>query len=142
MQVFTPYLKPFFCAECLDPRRRNKQIIECRQILAAIRNESPYWKNHPVTKQYTNHVDYLENYMKCFEHYKAGDIALAMYYSDKAMQCKPDFLTLEFCNQHKRRLYTKDEVKYYRFYKYGKSQENWYYVDGKLIKYINGRIIK
>lgn len=60
MQVFTPYPQPFACADCLDPRRLNKQIIECKQILAAIR---------------------------------------------------------------------------------GESQENWYYVDGKLLKYINGKIV-
>lgn len=37
MQVFTPYPEPFKTADCLDSRRLNKQIIECRQILAAIK---------------------------------------------------------------------------------------------------------
>lgn len=40
MQVFTPYPEPFKTADCLDSRRLNKQIIECRQILAAIKGES------------------------------------------------------------------------------------------------------
>lgn len=44
MQVFTPYPQPFACADCLDPRRLNKQIIECKQILAAIRGEIKHGK--------------------------------------------------------------------------------------------------
>lgn len=39
MQVFVPYQEPFEVATFLDSRRLNKQIIECRQILAAIRGE-------------------------------------------------------------------------------------------------------
>lgn len=52
---------------------------------------------------------------------------------------QPNFLTDEFCDQHKRRLYTKNNNFHAYFYKYGESQENWYYVDGKLLKYINGK---
>lgn len=141
MQVFTPYLRPFACAECLDPRRLNKQIIECNQILAAIRGESQAWKNHPVVKQYTNSIGYLGNYKACLEAFKCGNIELAQRFSDMALLQKPIFLTEEFCNQHKRRLYTKDNNFYACFYKYGESQENWYYVDGKLLKYINGKIV-
>ena len=139
MQVFTPYSRPFACADCLDPRRLNKQIIECKQILAAIRGESQAWKNHPVVKQYADYTDYLELYMLCLQHYKAGNYVIAISYSDKAMIFKPNFLTDEFCDQHKRRLYTKNNNFYAYFYKYGESQENWYYVDGKLLKYINGK---
>ena len=141
MQVFTPYPRPFACAACLDSRRLNKQIIECKQILAAIRGKSQAWKNHPVTKQYREHTEYLEAYMKCLECYKAEKIDLALQYNEKAIANKPDFLTEEFCNQHKRRLYTKNNDFYALFYKYGESQENWYYVDGKLLKYINGKIV-
>lgn len=141
MQVFTPYADPFSCAECLDLRRLNKQIIECRQILAAISGKSQAWKNHPVVKQYKKHILYLANYMHCLEYYKAKDPVAALFYSNKAMEHKPEFLTLDFCNQHKRRLYTKNNAFYSRFYKYGESQENWYYVEGKLLKYINGKCI-
>lgn len=141
MQVFTPYPQPFACADCLDPRRLNKQIIECKQVLAAILGESKAWKNHPVTKQYRAHTAYLEAYTKCLENYRAGNFDEAFYYDKKAMGHKPEFLTEEFCAQHKRRLFTKDNNFYACFYRYGESQENWYYVDGKLLKYINGKIV-
>lgn len=45
---------------------------------------------------------------------------------------QPNFLTDEFCDQHKRRLYTKNNNFHAYFYKYGESQENWYYVDGEI----------
>lgn len=141
MQVFIPYPQLFACADCLDPRRLNNLLIECKQILAAIRGESQAWKNHPVTKQYREHTEYLEAYMKCLECYKAGKFDLASQYDKKAIANKPGFLTEEFCNQHKRRLYTKNNNFYAYFYMYGESQENWYYVDGKLLEYINGKIV-
>lgn len=142
MQVFTPYQEPFKTADCLDGRRLNKQIIECKQILAAIKGESKAWKNHPVVKQYKNYVGYLENYMRCLISFKDGKIRDALSYNNCAMFYKPEFLTMEFCNQHKRRLYTKDNEFYHIFYRYGESNENWYFVDGKLLRYINGKVIK
>lgn len=142
MQVFTPYPEPFKTADCLDSRRLNKQIIECRQILAAIKGESNAWKNHPVVKQYRTHTEYLEYYMKCLECFKYSQLPQADYYSYMAMKYKPEFLTTEFCDQHKRRLFTKNNSFYAPFYKYGESYENWYVVDGKLLKYVNGKVIK
>lgn len=67
MQVFVPYRTPIECAANLDRRRQNKQIIECRQILAAIRGESNAWRNHPCVKMYRNHAEWLEYYMFCLE---------------------------------------------------------------------------
>lgn len=139
MQVFTPYPEPFKTADCLDDRRLNRQIIECKQILTAIKGESTAWKNHPVVKQYRDHIPYLQNYMDCLKAYKDNYLDASIIYSDCAMLYKPEFLTTEFCNQHKRRLYTKDSNFYAAFYRYGKSDENWYVVDGKLLKYVNGR---
>ena len=43
---------PIETAKCLDPRRLNKQIIECKQILKAIDGETKAWANHPATKMY------------------------------------------------------------------------------------------
>ena len=36
MQIFIPYPSPIDVAKCLDPRRLNKQILECDQIMKAI----------------------------------------------------------------------------------------------------------
>lgn len=47
MQIFITG-SPLETAEALDARRLNKQIIECRQILAAIDGTSKAWSNHPV----------------------------------------------------------------------------------------------
>lgn len=156
MQVFVPYKNPLECAAVLDARRLNKQIIECRQILAAIRGESNAWRNHPCVKMYRDHVVWLEYYKYCLEcNIEAGKLmregdadeaaecrSLAIEWSQLADKCTPPFLTDEFCRQHQRRLYTKDP-EYYEFYSmYGKSKENWYVVDGELLRYEYGKIIK
>lgn len=151
MQVFVPYRTPMECAAQLDPRRRNKQIIECRQILAAIRGKSNAWRNHPCVKMYRNHTKWLENYMSCLECYAlfissneedSEDLFFqAVDYSHGAKLLTPDFLTEEFCIQHRRRLYTKDNQFYKHYAKYGESMENWYVVDGELWKYVDGRRI-
>lgn len=146
MQIFVPYQSPLECAKALwnDSKRYNKQIIECRQILNAIYGTKA-WANHPVTKMYREHKEWLYNYMMCFSAYrdfKKGNSKAFMYYcyfDNQANKITPPFLTEEFCDQHKRRLYTKSKEKYPQFAKYGKSDENWYFVDGRIVKYINGK---
>lgn len=155
MQVFVPYASPFNVAQCLDARRLNKQVIECRQILAAIRGESNAWKNHPVVKMYRDHAEWLEYYMFCLEcsmeeskmaasdEYDEMDELgkLAIEWSNKADAIRPPFLTEEFCAQHRNRLYTKDP-EFYNFPDAEVSHENWYVVDGELLCYEYGKIIK
>lgn len=157
MQVFVPYDSPFEVARCLDPRRLHKQIIECRQILSAIRGESNAWRNHPCTKMYRNHVVWLEYYMFCLEcvieaermvrRNELEDVdeteMLAKEWSRKADMIRPSFLTEEFCQHHRNRLYTKDPEWYGDFFLHCKeSFENWYVVDGELLRYEYGKIIK
>lgn len=134
MQVFVPYSSPIKVAKCLDKRRLNKQIIECRQILKAINGETNAWKNHPVVKMYSseNNKKWLLNYMECLEAWKEGNIEQSNYYTILADTNKPLFLTEEFCNQHKRRLYSKSPELYQQFAKYGKSDENWYIINNEL----------
>lgn len=154
MQVFVPYASPYQVAVCLDMRRLNKQIIECRQILAAIRGESNAWKDHPCVKMYRDHTEWLEYYMNCLEcvrearnmHHEDADegvelLDLAVEWSVHANKNTPPFITEEFCEQHCRRLYTKNEKVYSQFKKYGTSYENWYFVDGELLRYANGKRI-
>lgn len=155
MQVFVPYQQPFEVATDLDTRRLNKQIIECRQILAAIRGESNAWKNHPVVKMYRDHVVWLEYYMFCLEcmleSHRMSDLKeydeldeltkLSLEWSNKADAIRPPFLTEEFCAQHRNRLYTKDP-EYYNYPDAEVSHENWYVVDGELLRYEYGKQIK
>lgn len=153
MNVFTPYPSPIQCAKALwaDKRRYNKQIIECRQIILAIEGAKA-WRNHPVCLMYKEHKNWLELYRQCFvayRNYMKSDYSIgceafinaAKEHSNKADKILPSFLTDEFCDQHKRRLYTKSPDLYPQFAEYGKSYENWYFVDGELKKYLNGKLI-
>ena len=60
MQVFVPFQNPFECAQALDPRRFNKQILECKQIINAIYGRSTAWTNHPCVLMYRQYVDWLK----------------------------------------------------------------------------------
>ncbi len=135
MQVFVPYPSPFETAKCLDRLRLQKQIIEVCQIIAAIEGRSQSWKSHPVTKMYTAHTGWLSKYRHCLEQYSIGQMTAAKWWSSEADSVRPAWMTGEFCDQHKRRLYTKAPELYPQFAEYGKSEENWYVVDGKLEKY-------
>ena len=139
MQVFVPFPSPIDVARCLDKRRLRKQIIECDQILAAINGDSKAWFNHPVVKMYSKHKFWLYHYREVLSYYLQGYPQVAKYTSNTAGLDRPPFLTDEFCDQHKRRLYTKAPDLYPQFAKYGTSDENWYFVDGELVKYINGK---
>lgn len=154
MNVFVPYSSPLDCANALwkDSKRFNKQIIECKQILAAI-DGGKAWKNHPICLMYKKHKEWLKLYLWCFEAYRksqktnihaeyVGLILGAKCYSNKADAICPSFLTEEFCIQHRKRLYTKAPELYPQFAKYGKSDINYYFVNGQLLKYRNGKRIK
>ena len=143
MQVFVPYANPFRVAECLDKRRLNKQIIECGQILKAIANPNRAWGRHPVVIMWKEYVFWLSFYMKTLELYRDGKEDEAREIGDECvMPCnRPVFLTKNFCAQHKRRLYTKSPGMYRQFARYGKSDENWYFVNGRVVKYKNGKNI-
>ena len=141
MQVFVPYPSPIDVAKCLDKRRLRKQIIECEQILDAIEGRTKAWANHPVTKMYADHWMWLSCYTLCLRNYEIGDEDAAHAENASAFPFRPPFLTDDFCDQHKRRLFTKAPSLYPQFASYGTSYENWYVVDGKLLKYVNGKQI-
>ena len=143
MQVFVPFPSPIEVAKCLDKKRLNKQVIESRQILNAIDGTSNGWKNHPIVKMYKGNTNWLSNYTRTLFYYGHGKKLLARLYSDQADKYfRPSFLTEEFCNQHKRRLFTKSPSLYPQFEVFGTSEENWYILDGKLVKYQNGKRLK
>ena len=143
MNVFIPHTKPIDCALILskDSKRFWKQILEGHQILDAISGRKQGWKNHPVVKMYSKNYDWLDNYIKCLESFREGNLESAEFYSNAADNVRPDFITKELCDQHKRRLFTKNDKIYSEFFEYGVSQENWYIVNGMLLKYIDGKRI-
>ena len=139
MNVFVPYREPFKCAQCLDPRRLNKQIIECQQILDAIHGYTNAWANHPCVLQYNAYPTFIRLYRDCLLSYKYGNIVDARIKSNKALEYLPSFITEGFCINMRKRLYTKDPEYYFLFKQYGTTEENWYFVNGELCKYINGK---
>lgn len=151
MQVFVCYAEPLKVAQTMwaDQKRYNKQIIEIKQIIAAIEGAKA-WRNHPVVLMYKEHEQWLIYYLNCFECYRAykkeeggtstSYLTQAVLWSEKADNIRPDFLeNQKLLDAHKRRLFTKAPNLYPQFAEYGTSEENWYYVSGQIVKYVNGK---
>lgn len=137
MQIFTPFADPYLTAEAMinDKPRLRKQVIECSQILDAIDGKKKGWANHPITKMYAEHYYWVHKYQQVLELYLHNDFNLARIIADEANEITPPFLTDEFCDNHKRRLYTKAPQRYPQFALYGVSYENWYVVGGEVKVY-------
>ena len=125
-----------------DTKRFNKQIIECKQILNAIDGNSKAWANHPCTLQYKAHRKWLKRYGICLSAYKENRYIKALFYSILANRIRPSFHTAEFFDQMKRRLFTKDNNLYDQWAYLGTSEENFYYVDGEMRVYVNGKRVR
>ena len=141
MQVFI-IGTPLETAKALDKKRLNKQILECNQIIQAIAGNSTAWKNHPCTLQYKMHSQWLKSYMRCLICYRRGWVEDAEYHSNQAKYVKPPFHTVAFFDQMKRRLYTKDPEFYGKWADLGKSEVNWYFVEGAWRYYLKGERIE
>lgn len=139
MQIFLPYASPLATAECLDRRRLNKQVIECRQIMRAISGETKAWRNHPICRMYSGSLDFVSAYTQTLEYYRDGDMRRAIAMNRLALHRLPKFVTDEYCNVMKRRLYTKDNNHYSQFSHLGECEYNLYFVNGVWYKYINGK---
>lgn len=139
MQIFI-IGSPIETADALDKRRLNKQIIECRQILAAIEGRSKAWANHPCVLMYRGHTSWLYEYLHCLESARHEYMAASIY-SINADKIRPPFHAEAYFNQMKRRLYTKDNEHYKQWSHLGESDVNWYYVDGEWRYYRSGKRI-
>lgn len=141
MQVFI-IGSPYETAMCLDKKRLNKQIVECKQMLRALEGLSKGWRNHPCTIQYDKHRYWLWVYMLCLASYRDEQYFNSILLSEVCESYKPEFHTEEYFEQMKRRLYTKDKEHYSYWLELGESNENWYWVDNQWKKYVNGKIVK
>jgi hypothetical protein len=64
MQTFLPYVYNFdLSAQALDNKRLNKQLLEGRQIYAALLGRTAGWVNHPATRMWRNHENMLYKYL-------------------------------------------------------------------------------
>lgn len=156
MNVFVPYPSPLDCAKALyGDLRFNKQIVECKQILNAIDGVGRGWFNHPVVKMYKPYREWLMKYALCLQEYRnyeryyhtdcyssGRSKGKAIIYSVEADKIRPPFLTEEFCDQHKRRLFSKNPTHYSQFAEYGTSEVNWYVINNEIVKYKDGKRIK
>ncbi len=135
---------PLETAKKLDKKRLNNQINECTIMLRAIDGQSVGWFNHPCTQQYNSDKGamYLHHYKLSLQCYMEGDLSGAEYHSEMAQAYAPKFITPEFIDQMKRRLYTKDKQHYAEFAELGESNQNWFFVDGVIRVYENGKRIK
>lgn len=142
MQVFVVG-SPLETAMALDKARLRKQIIECHQILAAIHGEGKGWFHHPVVLMYSepNSVRWLQMYADILEGYLSGYTGLPEL-DKEAKLITPAFHTAEYLDQMKRRLFSKNPEYYKQWASLGESNENWYFVKGEWIKYVNGKRIK
>lgn len=138
MQVFLPYPEPIEVAMCLDKRRLNRQIQEGNIIILAIMGAKA-WSHHPVVLMYKDHLDWLSCYVESLACYAQGNTHIAALFSKYADSIRPDFFCDDLYIAHRRRLYTKMPEYYTDFAQYGKSEENWYFVDGEFVKYIKGK---
>lgn len=96
---------------------------------------------------YKDHKEWLILYQQCFiayrEYMKGNESAFCVccFYDTEASRFTPSFLDSSFCRQHARRLFTKNLAHYPQFAEYGKSDINYYYVNGELLKYKDGKRI-
>lgn len=66
MQTFLPSKDFDVCANMLDSKRLNKQILEGYQILKVMSNPDPKaaWRNHPAVKMWRGHEAVLHSYVQ------------------------------------------------------------------------------
>lgn len=141
MQVFI-IGSVYSTAKALDPKRLNKQILECSQLLSAIWGESKAWANHPVTLMYKKHATWLLCYKKALYSYKVGDTTNFEAFCHLCVKLTPAFHTAAYFDQMKRRLYTKDNAYYMQWATLGESEINWYFVNNEWRYYKNGKQLK
>ena len=68
MQTFLPYVYDFKqTARVLDNKRLNKQLLEGRQIYAALTGRSTGWVNHPATRMWAGHENMLVEYLEAIK---------------------------------------------------------------------------
>lgn len=133
MQTFLPHSTPADCAEALDSKRLNKQILEGYQILNVLSGQSPSgaWRNHPAVLMWKNAEWGLWNYIqaciveannrgiktdKNVENLNTLKNKVSSSWSDAA----PIFAkTKESLNRviatHRANLYTKDPIYYIKY---------------------------
>lgn len=123
MNTFLPYHSFSKSAMSLDNKRLNKQIVECYQILKALKGETKGWKNHPCTLMWKGYESTLAEYgiWCCYVWKERGfktklEDVLYSYFDNTDGSRYPWWLGLnEFHESHRSNLHRKDCVHYNSF---------------------------
>jgi hypothetical protein len=141
MQTFLPYKDYDQCAEILDNKRLNKQILEAYQILKVLSGKSPSgaWRNHPAVLMWKNAEHSLRTYAKAMiKEAKARGIRTdkneaniealeavcgQIWGTGKPVWNKPSHINRVNIT-HRANLYRKDPIYYAEFYMDTKNEYN------------------
>jgi hypothetical protein len=143
MQTFLPYVYNFdLSAKALDNKRLNKQLLEGRQIYAALLGRTKGWVNHPATRMWRNHENMLYKYLYAImRECKRRGIATEKNWSaieelHESNWNRGEGLTVptwmvdeSIANKieitHRGNLYNKDPEYYFEFYRESKKFHNY-----------------
>jgi hypothetical protein len=134
MQTFLPYKDFTMCAQALDSKRLNKQILECYQILNVLSNDDPRagWRNHPAVKMWRGSEKILWGYAMAML-FEASSRGIKTENNEKNLRTawrnnadnwggnepawyKDDLAMQRLTTTHKANLYKKDPQYYFEFY--------------------------
>jgi hypothetical protein len=141
MQTFLPYKDFDQCAETLDNKRLNKQILESYQILKVLSGQSTSgaWRNHPAVLMWKNAEKSLLTYTRAMikeaslrgiktDKNEANIEALKAVSGHLWGTDKPVWSKASHVNRvnitHRANLYRKDYIYYAEFYKDTQSEDN------------------
>lgn len=121
MQTFLPYSYFYDSAECLDNKRLQKQIVECKQIYLALTEPTYGWKNHPAVKMWAGYegslCEYALNCVYTWEGRYHKRHSLNSFFLLR-IEHKPFPKWIgdpRFHDSHKSNLYRKDPIHYHKF---------------------------
>ena len=117
MQTFLPVSDFKQSFTILDYRRLGKQRVEAKQIINSILYGTG-WKNHPITKMWTNHVDALKLYHNlCIDEWVSRGYKNNMIKFDIASGVTyPSWVGREDLHaSHRSNLLRKDQIYYSKF---------------------------
>ena len=89
---------PYETAQALDPKRLNKQILECQWMIDMAEGKTKE-KNHPAYLMYKNNIEWVKLYQKCLSYYRdylkhndGSELLMSITFSNDADKIKPSFL--------------------------------------------------
>lgn len=144
MNVFIPYKHIKLTAYCFDDMRLDKQIKDCFRIIDCINSNNSLYKNHPIVQMYRDYKQWLKWYAEAmlFEQKRRHSRGYVEF--DIPEPERPYFIGWSDLHRaHQARLYQKSGMLYPYFKKKADfTANNWYVVDGDILEYRDGELVK